>query len=314
MCYWILPQSGIPIARTTIQAIPKTELDTTEVQDQLKHFDTIILEKLNASNDLAPDFHLYREDKDPDAIDDELVGPEAQSPEIDNIEVDAYDEILLTQPLLMKDGTICRAKILGHKRDENGNPIGNYHSNPLLNSRIYIAEFKDGQTAEYSANTIAEAIYNQINEEGYEETIFEEIIGHERNKEAMSIEQAKSLKEAYNQSSPIYTTKGWQICIAWKNDTTSWHSLADIKNSYPLQLAEYAVKHDLQNEPAFAWWVKPALKKRKYLIKALRARYAKRSKIVLIRYCCTLQKEHPMLTMSLYYLAASCTERQQELH
>lgn len=45
-----------------------------------------------------------------DNEEDELVELDAQAPEVDNIEADAYDEILLTQPLLMKDGTISRAK------------------------------------------------------------------------------------------------------------------------------------------------------------------------------------------------------------
>jgi hypothetical protein len=66
--------------------------------------------------------------------------------------------------------------------------------------------------------------------------------------------------------------------VAWHNDTSSWHSLADVKKLYPIQLAEYAIKHELQNEPSgFAWWVKPVLKRKKSLNKAMKTRYAKRS-------------------------------------
>jgi hypothetical protein len=50
-----------------------------------------------------------------DNEEDELVELDAQASEVDNIEADAYDEILLTQPLLMKDGTISRAKKLEGK-------------------------------------------------------------------------------------------------------------------------------------------------------------------------------------------------------
>jgi hypothetical protein len=28
MCYWVLPASGIPIARTTVQAVPSHEMGT----------------------------------------------------------------------------------------------------------------------------------------------------------------------------------------------------------------------------------------------------------------------------------------------
>jgi len=42
MCYWILPQSGIPIARTTVQNITMEELATNEVKEQLQKFDNEI--------------------------------------------------------------------------------------------------------------------------------------------------------------------------------------------------------------------------------------------------------------------------------
>ena len=64
---------------------------------------------------------------------------------------------------------MLRAKITGRKRDENGNPIGRYNSNPMLNSRTYLAEFPDGHIQELSANTIVEAVYNQIDGDGYNE-------------------------------------------------------------------------------------------------------------------------------------------------
>lgn len=76
---------------------------------------------------------------------------------------------------------------------------------------------------------------------------------------------------------PLLTTKGWHICISWKDGSTSWHTLADIKNSYPIQLAEYAVQNNLQNQPAFSWWIKPTLKRKQSFMHAIKARYAKRS-------------------------------------
>ena len=37
------------------------------------------------------------------------------------------------------------------------------------------------------------------------------------------------------------TIKGWQLCIRWKDGTTSWERLADLKESYPIEVAEYSV-------------------------------------------------------------------------
>jgi hypothetical protein len=42
MCYWILPESGIPIARTTIQSFTVDEVATEEVQNALKAYDDLI--------------------------------------------------------------------------------------------------------------------------------------------------------------------------------------------------------------------------------------------------------------------------------
>jgi hypothetical protein len=46
MCYWLLPESGIPIARTTIQAVKKDEFNTASFEQILKTFDQKIEDKL----------------------------------------------------------------------------------------------------------------------------------------------------------------------------------------------------------------------------------------------------------------------------
>jgi hypothetical protein len=43
-----------------------------------------------------------------------------------------------------------------------GNLVGQYNNNPVLNTRIYLAEFPEGHIAEYSANMIAEAVYDSV--------------------------------------------------------------------------------------------------------------------------------------------------------
>jgi len=73
MCYWILPPSGIPIARTTIQAVTKEELNTTEVKEQLQEFDASISIKLGDADGSAEprDLHLFLLDEDDVEVDNE---------------------------------------------------------------------------------------------------------------------------------------------------------------------------------------------------------------------------------------------------
>jgi hypothetical protein len=49
------------------------------------------------------------------------------------------------------------------------------------------------------------------------------------------------------------TTKGWHLCVDWKDGTTRWERLADLKESNPVEVAEYAATKSLLNSPAFVW-------------------------------------------------------------
>jgi len=58
------------------------------------------------------------------------------------------------------------------------------------------------------------------------------------------------------------TTKGWKILVKWKDGSSDWLPLVDLKELDPVQTAEYAVANELENEPPFAWWVKETIKQR----------------------------------------------------
>ena len=76
------------------------------------------------------------------------------------------------------------------------------------------------------------------------------------------------------------TTAGWKICYHWKDDSTSWEKLSNLKESHPVQTAEFAIIKGIDHEPAFNWWVKHVLKKRERIIAGVRnlqTRYLKRS-------------------------------------
>jgi hypothetical protein len=47
------------------------------------------------------------------------------------------------------------------------------------------------------------------------------------------------------------STKGWELCCEWRDGSTSWQSLKDLKESHPLQVAEFAYMAGIAGEPAF---------------------------------------------------------------
>jgi Reverse transcriptase (RNA-dependent DNA polymerase) len=55
-----------------------------------------------------------------------------------------------------------------------------------------------------------------------------------------------------------------------------WVRLADLKESNPVELAEYAIGNKLVNEPAFKWWVPFTIKKRDRIIAKIKTRYLRK--------------------------------------
>jgi hypothetical protein len=50
---------------------------------------------------------------------------------------------------------------------------------------------------------------------------------------------------------PKITTQAWQLLVLWKDKLTSWVKLKNLKESNPVELAEYAVANQIAEEPAF---------------------------------------------------------------
>jgi hypothetical protein len=68
------------------------------------------------------------------------------------------------------------------------------------------------------------------------------------------------------------TTKGWKLLVSWKDGSSSWVPLKDLKDSFPVEVAEYAMVNKILEEPAFAWWAKHVLCKRNRIIKKVKSR------------------------------------------
>ena len=65
--------------------------------------------------------------------------------------------------------------------------------------------------------------------------------------------------------------------VHWNDGSTSWEPLADLKESYPLDLAESAVQEGIDSEPAFSWWVPCTIRRGKRIVAAANKHYHKRT-------------------------------------
>ena len=166
LCYWILPVSGVPIARSMVQPISKDNLATKEVIDELASYNTSIAVLFAEKNHKYPTLDMEEtQGLTTDTIDMECAKhtvdqyePESSMSEAESYGKESFDKLLSAHVLLPRGEGVEHGKAIGRKRDQDGGPVGHSNANPLLNMRVYKVEFQDGYIQEYLANTIAENI------------------------------------------------------------------------------------------------------------------------------------------------------------
>ena len=97
----------------------------------------------------------------------------------------------------------------------------------------YIVEFEDGEQAELAANTIAKNMYAKCDPDGNQYVMFDSIVAFWRSTTALFYADQKVLK-ADGRSLMHRTTARWPLCIQWKDGSTSWEKLSDLKESHPV--------------------------------------------------------------------------------
>jgi hypothetical protein len=69
------------------------------------------------------------------------------------------------------------------------------------------------------------------------------------------------------------TTRGWELLVEWRDGSTDWIVLKGLKESYPVELAQYAIERGIQDEPAIAWWLPHVVKKQKRILRKVKSKY-----------------------------------------
>jgi len=276
----------------TLRPLTQEEWHSTEERQKREAFDLVVTQRLGqplTEGDImtvdpeavTPEHELYSDDEHgtrqsipdaddihrpiPDDVDDNIV-EDADTPGLN----DQYIGVTVD---VTHRGELKSARVKERARDEDGRLVGEAHSNPFLDTRKYVVEFPDGEVTEYTANLISEGMLSQCDASGYDVKLMEAIIDHK--KDGNAVEDAD--RYVYNRGRRYHkkTTAGWKLCVQWKGGLTSWIKLADLKESYPVAVAEYAKNAGIQGEPAFAWWTEHVLKKRDRIIAKVTKRYSK---------------------------------------
>ena len=168
------------------------------------------------------------------------------------------------------------SRVTKRLKDANGIPIGTADDNPLLDTRMYEVEYLDGERASLSANHIAEILFVQVDNEGNRQVLMKEIINYHTNGQEVKHQDAFITTKTSTKRSRE-TTKGWEILFEWKDGSANCVALKDVKESYPVQLAEFAISKRIAEEPAFAWWAPFMMKKRNRILAKVKSKYWLRS-------------------------------------
>ena len=294
LAYYVLNSKGKVVIRSTISPLTNDDTNSAAIQSQLSHF-TQSVESLIGNFCHSTQEHYVNCDDDPylnifehDELDDEYTdtqerdkdGKPFDRPELDSLDFDApymesNDKYIGTKiPLPHQSGEKMQATVKHRKRNHDGTLRGTANDNPILDTREYEIEFADGSYAEYSANTLAENLYDHVDDNGHSHSLLSCIVDHERD-DAIAIPKEHSTYKINDITKYRITTKGWKIKVEWKDGSCSWIPLKIIKESNPIEMAEYAVSRNIHLEAAFAWWVPHTIKKRNRIIKLVKHRTVK---------------------------------------
>ena len=284
LCYYILTEKATVLSRTSVQHITAEEFETTEMKARVTAYHESLDKHIDATSE-----YVSEESGDDFVKDDETVpvGYEPdrdyfgleEAPDIDEIidgeneltQSDSYDQYIGAEVVLPNSADQSLMARVKRKLRSDDRNHSNYY-NPLRDHSRYEIEFPDGTVEELEANVIAESMITECDQDGRHYKLFREISDHRKDSTALNVAQGSFMTSAGNPVSKK-TTRGWHILVEWRDGSMTWHRMADIKESYPVQLAEYAVANKINHEPAFKWWVEKTLKRKERMINKVRSKY-----------------------------------------
>jgi hypothetical protein len=147
-------------------------------------------------------------------------------PYIDDIKeengVDTYDQYFGAHVRVPIGDDIRSGKVFRCNQELDRTVRGRANANFMFDTITYEIEFPDDRSDEYTTNVIADNMYATCDIEGRQYNLMEGIVddkidGHVVEPADMYIKHGSNRKVRK-------TTKGWNLCVEWKDGTTSWDS------------------------------------------------------------------------------------------
>ena len=280
MAQWILKANGNVVPRrsprplTVAKLHSPTELKKREIFDKLierRWGSAIIPPKLE--NDTKEWSEYEDDEEEPRMVLDSEDVVDATGKQLNqNL---AYDRNINSEVALQIDNEVKKGKVVRRTMGPHGKVSGTYDDNPVLNTVLYDVEFPDGQVREYAANDIAENMLTQVDSEGFTLTMMKGIVDYKMDPAVAVPRDEKYLITKSGRQQLRKTSSGWKLLVAWADDSETWVPLKDLKESHPVEVAEFAKARGIADEAAFIWWVPYTLRKRDVILSKVKARIRK---------------------------------------
>ena len=116
--------------------------------------------------------------------------------------------------------------------------------------------------------------YSIVDVEGHSFSVIKEIVDHRKNGHALLKDDGFIIMKSGQQKLKC-TTQGWDHLFKLGDGMTAWIPLKDLKESMPVQVAEYTIGNKIAEEPAYAWWIQDVLRCRDHIISKVKSQYWK---------------------------------------
>ena len=116
-------------------------------------------------------------------------------------------------------------------------------------------------------------MYAQCDIDGTQHLLIIDVVDCKKESDDASI--SDKIFEHKSRKHMMKNTRGWHLCVQWRDGTFTCEWLSVLKKSNPVDVAKFAVSQGIDEEPGFAWWVHFTLKKRYRFLSTVNSRYHK---------------------------------------
>lgn len=191
---WVLGPTMIPLPQRIVCALSEVEKVKPEIikwkdeilQNACKRFRECLPICQNPKNNIDGEYYeSYRvvlPEESGDCPEENTIPEDCLNPRLDNNEAESPVNMLINAEVMLisakDDSTSVLCCVRNCSQNKQGEGIGDFNENPLLNTQVYDIEDVDGNVLKYSANIIAQNIYDTCDHGEIRWNTVNKIVGH----------------------------------------------------------------------------------------------------------------------------------------